>query len=105
MIAYFQDQFENVISDIDSVMHEDPILKMMLLTLVQENKFKGFNKVLDRENFDKCVSELTNHLMEEIDGINYLISEFNYDKCMDLLAIIPEDQLIASHFETILALF
>jgi hypothetical protein len=94
-----------VISDIDSAMHDDPILKMMLLALVKEGKFKGFNKVISRDNFEKSLSNLVYYLLEEVDGINYLITEFNFDKCMDLLALIPQDQLNPSHFETILALF
>ena len=43
--------------------------------------------------------------MEDIDGINYLINEFNYDKCIDLLNLIPPEDLTANNFETILALF
>jgi len=104
MIAYFQDQLQNVISDIDSVMHDDAILKMMLLTLVHESKFKGFDQVLTREEFNKNQKSLANYLLEDIDGINYLITEFNFDKCLDLLSLIPKEQLNASHFETILAL-
>ncbi len=51
------------------------------------------------------MKELGHYLLEDIEGINYLIGEFNYDRCIDLLNLIPEDQLSAHHFETILALF
>ena len=59
MIAYFQDQIENVLTNLDSVLHEDAILKMMLLILVKENKFRGFNKVMDQEQLNTKVQELT----------------------------------------------
>lgn len=80
-----------MISDIDSALHDDPIIKMQFLTLVHSNKIKGFNKVLSPEAFNQKVRELANYLLEDIDGINYLIGEFNYDKCIDLLNLIPED--------------
>ena len=59
MIAYFQDQIENALTNLDSVLHEDAILKMMLLILVKENKFRGFNKVMDQEQLNTKVQELT----------------------------------------------
>jgi hypothetical protein len=94
-----------VIADLDSALHDDPIIKMQLLTLVQQNKVKGFNKALSKEVYDERVMELRNYLLEDIEGINYLISEFNYDKCIDLLNLIPVEALTPNHFETILALF
>lgn len=78
---------------------------MQLLTLIKSNKIKDFNKVLSPEVFNQRVGELVNYLLEDIEGINYLIGEFNFDRCIDLLHLIPEDQLSANHFETILALF
>ena len=96
---------QNVIGDLDSALHDDPIIKMQLLTLVQKNKVKGFNKALSKEVYDERVMELRKNLLEDIEGINYLISEFNYDKCIDLLNLIPVNSLTPNHFETILALF
>jgi hypothetical protein len=41
MFAFLEDQLENVISELDSVMHDDMVLKLMLYTLVKENKYRG----------------------------------------------------------------
>ena len=79
-----------MIGDIDSALHDDPIIKMHLLTLVHSNKIKGFDKVLSPEIYNKRVGELVNYLLEDIEGINYLIGEFNFDRCINLLHLIPE---------------
>jgi hypothetical protein len=50
MIAFLQDQLENVISDVEGSLHDDMILKLMLFTLLKENKFKGFSKVMSEED-------------------------------------------------------
>ena len=41
MFAFLEDQVKNVISELDSVMHDDVVLKLMLYTLVQEKKYRG----------------------------------------------------------------
>jgi hypothetical protein len=46
LISYIHDQVENVLSDLDGALHDDPIIKIMLLTLVREDSIKGFNKVM-----------------------------------------------------------
>ena len=85
---------ENVLSDnLDSVLHDDPIIKIMLLSLIKDNHIKGFSKVMSEEVTIQRIQELENFLLEEIDGINYLVQEFNFDKCMDLLKLIPKERL------------
>ena len=44
-----------MISDLDSVMHDDIILKLMLFNLVKENKFKGFKNVMSEEDLSAKV--------------------------------------------------
>jgi len=41
MFAFLEDQVENVISELDSVMHDDIVLKLMLYTLIKEIKYRG----------------------------------------------------------------
>ena len=106
MIAFLQDQLENVISDLDGVMHDDMILKLMLFTLVKENKFKGFSKVMKEEDLNEKLKELSHSLVEDINTLNYMINEFNFDKCLDLLRLLsPPETLTPQHFDLILALF
>jgi hypothetical protein len=105
MLAYIKDQLENVLTNLDSVLHDDAIMKMMLLHLIKHSDIKGFNKVMDPEQIEQRTLDLENYLLNEIDGINYLVAEFNFDKCMDLLKLIPKERLLVQHFEMILALF
>ena len=106
MIAFLQDQLENVISDLDGVMHDDMILKLMLFTLVKENKFKGFSKVMKEEDLEQKIKELSHALIEDINTLNYMITEFNFDKCLDLLRLLSSPEtLTPQHFDLILALF
>jgi hypothetical protein len=56
---------ENVISDnLDSVLHDDPIIKIMLLTLIKDNHIKGFSKVMSDELTNQRIEELENFLLE-----------------------------------------
>lgn len=85
MIAYLQDQVENVLANLDGVLHDDAIIKMMLIHLIKNSEVACFSRVMGRDELDQRTQELEKYLLEEIDGINYLVSDFNFDKCMDLL--------------------
>jgi len=106
MIAYFKDQLENVISDLDSVMHEDMILKVMLFTLIKQSKIKGFSKLMSEEDLTVKLNELSHSLINDENTLNYMLNEFNFDKCIDLLHLLtPPELLLPTHFDLILALF
>ena len=105
-MAYLQDQVQNVVADnLDSVLHDDSVIKLMLLSLINDDRIKGIRKILSEEQLEKAVEELEAKLLEELEGINYFVQEFNFDKTMDLLRLIPEKRLQSSHFEMMLALF
>ena len=87
-------------------MHDDMILKLMLFTLVKENKFKGFKNVLREEDLQAKLKELSTLLIDDMNVLNYMLTEFNFDKCLDLLRLLsPPDNLTPSHFDLILAIF
>jgi hypothetical protein len=90
--------------NLDAVLHDDSIIKLMLLTLVTEGRLKGFSKVLTPHEADKRILELEQYLLEDVDGIKYLMGELNFDKCMDFLKLVPEERLQAAHFELMLSL-
>jgi len=95
-----------VITDLDSVLHDDMILKLMLFTIVKENKFKGIKSIMNESEMNKKLKELSNMIIDDINMLNYMLSEFNLDKCLDLLRLLsPPDLLTPLHFELILALF
>ena len=50
MIAYLQDQVANVLeSNLDSALHDDSIIKIMLLSMIKDDSIKGMNKVMSEE--------------------------------------------------------
>jgi hypothetical protein len=55
MLAYLKDQLENVLINLDSALHDDAILKIMLLTLVNHGPIKGMSNVLSAEDLDAKV--------------------------------------------------
>jgi hypothetical protein len=106
MFAFLEDQVENVISELDSVMHDDIVLKLMLYTLVKENKYRGIQNVMKVEDMEKKLIDLSKVLLDDINALNYLITEFNFDKFLDLLRLLsPPKLLTPEHFDLILALF
>ena len=50
MIAYLQDQVANVLErNLDSALHDDSIIKIMLLSMIKDDSIKGMNKVMSEE--------------------------------------------------------
>ena len=49
-MAYLQDQVQNVVADnLDSVLHDDSVIKLMLLSLINDDRIKGIRKLLSEE--------------------------------------------------------
>lgn len=56
MIAYLQDQVANVLeSNLDSALHDDSIIKIMLLSMIKDDSIKGMNKVMSEEQLEENV--------------------------------------------------
>lgn len=103
MIAYFQDQVENVLSDLDSALHDDPILKLMLMTLRRENKMEGFINVMPSDLYEAKVKDLYLYIFEKMEGLNFFFQEFNYDKYLDFLSLV-QGTISREHLDTILVM-
>jgi hypothetical protein len=90
------------LTDLDSALHDDPLIKLMLLTLNRENV--NFKNLLPLELSERMTRDLFVYLLENVEGMNYFFGEFTYDKYMDFLQLIGS-QITIEHLDTILVLF
>ena len=59
--------------NLDSVLHDDALIKLMLLTLVREDRVKGMGRVLSESQMETAGKDLEERLLDDIQGINYLV--------------------------------
>ena len=87
-------------------MHDDMILKLMLFSLIKENKFKGVKNIMSESDLEVKIKELSSLLVDDMNVLNYLLTEFNFDKCLDLLIVLSTPVLLTpAQFDLILAIF
>ena len=77
----------------DELFGDDPMLTFMLSSIVTNSKIEGFSQLLPKQAVDKYLVELSQYLLNDINGLQYILNEFNYDRCIDFLQMCPDDHL------------